>query len=297
MLLSLRFIAMSDINIWLLAGTGLFAGIYGSMLGLGGGLLIVPILTLTSPIPIQFAIGSSLVSIVINSCTATSVYIRNHMTNLKLGLLLCTTLIPGAAVGALLGSYLPASTLTFIFGILLIYMAYIMLSKNRNQLSAEKMQRQNISSTESVTSHTWSDNSYYDPALGREVNYHVHRPVIGLVTSLLGGALSSMLGIGGGIINVPVMHILMKIPDKAAIATSSIMLAFTAMTGATIYAFHGFIMPYLIAPLCIGVYVGSRVGTELACRIKGTAIIIIFSITLALISVLMILEAVNLIGS
>ena len=287
---------MPDVSIWLLAGTGLFAGLFGSMFGLGGGFLIIPILTLASGIPIQFAIGSSLVSIVINSCTATSVYISNHMTNLKLGLLLCIMLIPGAMVGAVLGTRLPAAVLTFIFGVLLIYIAYTMLPKNQRQPSVEPIQTQDATSERSHASHAWLDDSYYDPALGYEVSYQVHHPLAGLITSFFGGVLSSMLGIGGGIINVPVMHKLMQVPDKATVATSSIMLAFTTMTGSMVYAFNGFIVPYLVAPLCIGVYIGARLGAELARRVKGPLIMILFSVLMVLTSISMMLKALNIIG-
>lgn len=269
---------------------------FGSMLGVGGGFIIVPIITLASGIPIQFAIGSSLVSIVINSCTATSVYISNHMTNLKLGLLLCTMLVPGAVAGALLGTLLPEPVLTLIFGLLLIYIAYTMLPKHPGPQSVEEMQMLNSASEQPQDAHAWLDDSYYDPALGYEVSYKVHHPVTGLVTSFFGGALSSMLGIGGGIINVPVMNKLMQMPDKAAVATSSIMLAFTTMTGSIIYASHGFIVPYLIAPLCIGVYIGARLGATLTNRVKGPVIMIIFSIFLMLTSISMLLKSFHIIG-
>lgn len=287
---------MPDVNIWLLAGAGLIAGFLGSMLGLGGGFLIVPIITLGSGIPIQFAIGSSLVSIVVNACTATSIYIKHHMTNLKLGLLLSTMLIPGAAAGAYLGSILPSQVLTIIFGVLLLYIAWSMVPRKQKQFSPEQIEEQNTVFEKLHAPHAWLDDSYYDPALGREVSYKVHRPLTGMVTSFFGGALSSLLGIGGGIVNVPVMHGLMKIPDKATIATSSILLAFTTMTGALIYASNGYIVPYLVAPLCIGVYLGARLGAALAHRVKGQVLLVILSIFLVLTAISMVLKGLSLLG-
>ena len=281
---------MPDVNIWLLAGTGLMAGFLGSMLGLGGGFLIVPIITLGSGIPIQFAIGSSLVSIVVNACTATSVYIKNHMTNLKLGLLLSTMLIPGAAIGAYIGAILPAQVLTILFGILLLYIAWNMLPKKQRPAADATAQSQEKARD------SWLDDSYYDPALGREVSYQVKRPLTGMVTSFFGGIVSSMLGIGGGIINVPVMNRLMNIPDKATVGTSTILLAFTTMTGSLIYAHNGYIVPYLVAPLCIGVYIGARLGAALAHRVKGSVLLITFAIFLVLTAASMILKALHILG-
>ena len=295
-MVSFHFTIMPDVNIWLLVGAGLIAGFLGSMLGLGGGFLMVPIITLGSSIPIQFAIGSSLVSIVVNACTATSVYINHHMTNLKLGLLLSTMLIPGAAAGAYLAAILPAEALMIAFGILLLYIAWSMVPRRKKPLSPEEIEAQNTKFEKSHAPHAWLDDSYYDPALGREVKYQVHRPITGMVTSFFGGALSSLLGIGGGIVNVPVMHGLMKIPDKATIATSSILLAFTTMTGALIYAHNGYIVPYLVAPLCIGVYIGARLGAALTRRVKGSVLFIVLSVFLALTAVSMVLKGLSFLG-
>ena len=128
----------ADVNIWVLAGTGFGAGLLGAMLGVGGGFIIVPVLTLALGLPIQYAIGSSLVSIVINACTATGVYIRLHMTNLKLGLLLSCTLIPGAVAGAFLAARLSSPVLTIIFGAVMVYVAYLMMPKKYSRLRSEE---------------------------------------------------------------------------------------------------------------------------------------------------------------
>ncbi len=285
-----------DVNIWILAGTGFAAGLLGSMLGVGGGFLIVPILTLALGIPIQYAIGSSLVSIVINACTATAVYIHKHMTNLKLGLLLACTLVPGAVAGAFLGAKLPSTVLTTIFGILLLYIAYSMIPKKQRKLTEKQVEAQTLVSGNSHDQHAWLDDSYFDPAVNEEISYQVHRPVIGMVTGFFGGVISSMLGIGGGIINVPVMSQLMKIPVKATIATSSLLLCFTTVTGSLIYAYNGYVLPYLIAPLCISVYIGARLGATIAHRVHGKVLTTVFAIFLILTAGLMILRALNIIG-
>jgi uncharacterized membrane protein YfcA len=266
------------------------------MLGVGGGFMIVPILTLALGIPIQYAIGSSLVSIVINACTATSVYIRSHMTNLKLGLLLVCTLVPGAVVGAFLAARLSSTVLTIIFGVLLIYVAYSMIPRKTKKLTEEQIEAQMRAEEKSRQHPSWLDDSYFDPAVNHEISYHVERPGVGMVTGFFGGIVSSMLGIGGGIINVPVMSQIMKMPVKATIATSSLLLCFTTMTGSLIYAYNGYVLPYLIAPLCISVFLGARIGAAVAHRVQSKVLMIFFAIFLGLTAALMILRALNIVG-
>jgi uncharacterized membrane protein YfcA len=286
----------ADINIWILASTGFAAGLLGSMLGVGGGIFIVPVLTVALGLPIQYAVSSSLISIVINSCTATGVYIREHMTNFKLGLLLSATLIPGAAVGALIASRLSAPTLTILFSLLLIYVAYYMFPKKQRQLTETELEAQTRVDEKSHASHSWLDGSYFDPALNKEVNYQVHRPTVGLVTSFFGGVISSMFGIGGGIINVPVMNRLMKVPVKATVATSGFLLMTTTMTGSLIYIYDGFLVPYVAGPLCVSVFVGSRLGSALAQRAHTRVLVIFFSIFMVLMAILMVLKALHIFG-
>jgi uncharacterized membrane protein YfcA len=280
---------MADINIWVLAGTGFAAGLLGAMLGVGGGFIIVPILTTVMGLPIQFAIGSSLVSIVINACTATSVYIRKHMTNLKLGFLLSCTLVPGAVAGAFLAAKLSSPILTVIFGALMIYVAYLMMPKKHKKpaLTMAPIHEK------SHAPHAWLDGCYFDPAVDEEISYRVHRPVTGMVTGFFGGVISSLLGVGGGIINVPVMNQLMKVPVKATIATSSLLLCFTTMTGSLIYAFNGYVVPFIVAPLIISVYVGARLGAAFAHRARSNALMVIFTVFLLVMAAVMILKALN----
>jgi uncharacterized membrane protein YfcA len=286
----------ADVNIWILGGTGFAAGLLGSMLGVGGGFIIVPVLTLALGLPIQYAIGSSLVSIVINACTATSVYIRNHMTNLHLGLLLACALVPGAIAGAFLAARLSSPVLTIIFGLLMVYVAYLMMPKKRSKPTPERVEAVTTVREKDHAPHAWLDGCYYDPAVNREIAYQVHRPVVGLVTGFFAGVISSLLGIGGGIINVPVMNRLMKVPLKATIATSALLLSFTTMTGSIIYIFNGYVVPYVVAPLIICVFLGARLGAALAHRWHSVWLMWIFAFFLAVTAALMILKAFNIIG-
>lgn len=269
------------------------AGTFGAMMGIGGGILIIPMLTLVLGIPIQNAIGSSLVAIVINGLTAISIYIRNHMTNLKLGLLLSCTMVPGALAGAFMGSVLPTAALSIIFAALLIYVGYKLFPRKVRRLSEAELKAQITVHEKEHTSHSWLNDSYYDPALKQEISYRVYRPGMGMFTGFFGGVLSSLLGVGGGVINVPVLSLIMKVPIKATIATSAFLLCFTTMTGSFVYAFNGYVLPHIIAPLIIGIYVGAMFGASIAHRIHGILLMKIFAIILGLTAVTMILKALN----
>jgi uncharacterized protein len=291
--ISFDFTTMTDVNIWALAGTGFVAGTFGAMLGIGGGVLIIPMLTLILGIPIQVAIGSSLVSIVINGLTAVSVYIRNHMTNLKLGLLLSCAMVPGAMAGAFLGSKLPTAVLSTIFAALLIYVGYNIFPKKSKKLTEEELETLKLADEKEHASHGWLDDTYYDPALEQEVSYQVHRPGMGLFTGFFGGVFSSLLGVGGGVINVPVLSLVMKVPMKATVATSSLLLCFTTMTGSFVYAYNGFVLPHIIAPLVIGIFIGARFGASIAHRIHGLLLMKIFTAILILTAITMVLKALH----
>jgi uncharacterized membrane protein YfcA len=291
-------ITLTDINLWALGGTGLVAGLLGSMLGVGGGLIIVPILTLALHLPIQVAIGSSLVAIVANACTAAGIYTKARLTNIKLGLLLETTTIPGAIIGGFAAAVIAPSILNALFGLVLIYVAYTMVTR-QHFISADTQPDDHLHLAEpgKISDNLSSSltDSYYDQNLDEVVNYKVTHIPAGLGTSFFAGVLSSLLGVGGGIINVPVMHLVMGVPMKAAIATSTFMIALTAATGAFIYQYYGNIYPFIIAPLIIGIVAGARIGVELAQRTEGVWLRRIFGIFLFLVAILMFLKTANVI--
>jgi uncharacterized membrane protein YfcA len=287
---------LTDINLWALGGTGLVAGLLGSMLGVGGGFIIVPILTLALHLPIQIAVGSSLVAIVANACTAAGIYTKARLTNIKLGLLLETTTIPGAIIGGFAAAAIAPSILSALFGLVLIYVAYTMVTRQHfifadNQSDVHLVELNNIprSLSNSLT------DSFYDQNLDKVVTYKVNHTPAGLGAGFFAGVLSSLLGIGGGIIKVPVIHLVMGVPMKSAIATSTLMIAMTAATGAFIYQYHGNIYPFIIAPLIIGIVIGSRIGSELTQRTRGIWLRRIFGVFLFLVAILMFLKTANVI--
>ena len=284
------------LNLWALGGTGLVAGLLGSALGVGGGVLIVPILTLAFHLPIHVALGSSLVAIVANSCTAAGIYTKAKLTNVKLGLLLETATIPGAIIGGLVVTVIAPSILSALFGLILLYVAYTMVV--RRYLMSEDVSSTDSSVAPDNTLNSLSSSlpsSYYDRNLDKVVAYKVTRVPAGLGAGFFAGALSSLLGIGGGVIKVPVMNLVMGLPMKAAIATSAFMIAITTTAGALIYHYHGYIYPFIVAPLVIGVIIGARLGVELAQRARGILLRRIFGGFLFLVALLMFLKTANVI--
>jgi uncharacterized membrane protein YfcA len=285
---------LNDINLWALGGTGIVAGLLGSTLGVGGGFIIVPVLTLALGLPIHIAVGSSLVAIVANSCTATGLYTKAGLTNVKLGLFLETATIPGAIIGGFIAAYIGPSIISALFGVVLIYVGYTMVARNHLSGDAFISSPSTSDKTDNKVSASLTD-SYHDLNLDKPVTYKVHRLRAGLGAGFFAGVLSSLLGVGGGIIKVPVMNLMLGVPMKAAIATSTLMITLTAASGALIYQHHGDIKPFVIAPLVIGIVIGSRTGVELTKRIRGMWLRRIFGIFLFLVAILMFLKTANVI--
>jgi uncharacterized membrane protein YfcA len=209
------------------------------------------------------------------------------LTNVKLGLLLETATVPGAIIGGLVVAFVSPSILSVLFGLGLIYVAYSMVVR-RHLVSEDLPSTDNSVAPGSLSSSLAS--SYYDQNLDKVVTYKVSRVPAGLGAGFFAGVLSSLLGIGGGIVKVPVMHLVMRLPMKATIATSTFMIAITATTGALLYHYQGYIYPFIVAPLVIGVVIGAILGTELAKRAGGILLRRIFGVFLFLVAVLMFLK-------
>ncbi|MBM3154576.1 MAG: sulfite exporter TauE/SafE family protein [Chloroflexi bacterium] len=293
-MLPCRAMELTIANISALVCIGLVAGLLGSMLGVGGGFIIVPVLILALKLPMQVAVGSSLVAIVANSCTAASAYLKTRMTNIRLGLLMETTTVPGAILGAIAATLLASSTLSIFFGIVLLYVSYSMIF--RQPAMTEDIAPTTDSTNLDDDSSSFlgqSQSMYYDISQRRPINYEIKRVPWGLTTSFLAGILSSMLGIGGGIIKVPVMHSIMGIPIKVAIGTSSFMIALTTAAGALIYYHNGYVHPSIVTPLIVGVVGGALLGTSLAQRATGAWLRKGFGGLLLVTAILMFLRTAN----
>jgi uncharacterized membrane protein YfcA len=239
----------------LIAG-GVAAGLFGSLLGLGGGILIVPLLTLGFGIPLITAVGVSLVCVIVTSGAAAGVYLERHVANLRLGMTLELFTAIGALAGGLVAFLIPERVLELLFAALLIYVALTMARGRNPEPDALP-----ATGPAAVGSHQSLHMRLSGPG------YRVRHLRLGVVGSLGAGVVSALLGIGGGLVKVPVMNVVMGVPLRVATATSNLMIGITASAGAIVYFLRGGIDPYVAAPTAIGVFLGATLGSRTAHRI------------------------------
>jgi hypothetical protein len=242
------------VGLWLIGG-GVGAGFFGSLLGLGGGTLIVPLLTLVFNLPLLTAVGVSLVCVIVTSGASAGVFLERHVANLRLGMTLELFTAIGALVGGLVAFLLPERALEFLFAGLLVYTSISMFRRGRT-----------IAPEDDTVIDEPGDDQFFDTNLSGPT-YRVRRVPFGAVGSVGAGVVSALLGIGGGIVKVPVMHLVMGVPLRAATATSNLMMGITASAGAIIYLQRGLIDPFVASPTALGVFVGASVGSRVAHRI------------------------------
>jgi uncharacterized membrane protein YfcA len=241
----------------LLIGGGVAAGLFGSLLGLGGGILIVPLLTLGFGLPLITAVGVSLVCVIVTSGAAAGVYLERRVANLRLGMTLELFTAIGALTGGLVAFLVPERFLALLFAGLLIYVAVTMA---RRRDPSPDVDDEHVNRAESTD----------DGGLAARLSgpgYRVRGLRIGVVGSLFAGVISALLGIGGGTVKVPVMHVAMGVPLRVATATSNLMIGITASASAIVYLLRGGIDPYVAAPTAIGVFLGASLGSRTAHRI------------------------------
>jgi uncharacterized protein len=268
-------------HIILLAIVGFVGGAFGSMVGLGGGVFIIPALTLFLDVPIHAAISASLVAVVATSTAGSIAYVRQELTNFRVAVSLETALTAGALTGGFVGAMLNRAVLSAVFGAVMIAVSVYMAASRK---------------TAPITPEEGADlgrlgAGYYDGRTGRPVRYRVHRLRIGLVAGLVAGNVSGLLGVGGGFLTVPTMRLVMGVPMRAAVATSSLMLGVTACAGAIVYFARGMVDPTVAVPVVLGVTAGAVLGSRLALRVRSSVLVLILSAVLFVLSVQMILAA------
>jgi len=247
------------VGLWLIAG-GTAAGFFGSLLGLGGGTLIVPLLTLVFDLPLLTAVGVSLVCVVVTSGASAGVFLERHVANLRLGMTLELFTATGALVGGLVAFLLPEQALEILFSGLLIYTSITMARRGRAAGDTHGGPEEETLVAEP------GDDQFFDANLSGPT-YRVRNIPFGAAGSVGAGVVSALLGIGGGIVKVPVMNIVMGVPLRVATATSNLMMGITASAGAIIYLSRGLIDPYVTSPTALGVFVGASIGSRVAHRI------------------------------
>ena len=260
------------------------AGLLGSLLGLGGGIIVVPALTLLLHIDIRFAIGASIVSVIATSSGAAAAYVRDGMTNLRVAMFLELGTTAGALSGAYLAGIVPVRTLYVVFGVVMGYSALAMFRKRHAELALAVVPADPLADRLALHS------SYVDEALGREVEYSVTGSTIGLGLMYVAGVVSGLLGIGSGALKVPAMDLAMRLPIKVSTATSNFMIGVTAAASAGVYFARGQVDPFVAGPVAMGVLAGALTGSRLLGRLQSSLIRKVFVAVLLWVSLEMLLK-------
>jgi uncharacterized membrane protein YfcA len=258
------------------------AGGFGSMVGIGGGLVIVPVLSLVLGYDLKVAIAASLIGVIATSLSASPRYIRSGIADRRLGMLLLVAAALGGLAGGVTAGLLDGRTLSLLFALLLAGVALRMLWQLRHPVSRPPFDEEDAA--------TGFVSSYVEPTSGEEVTYRAHRVLPGTLVSFLAGNVSGLLGVGGGVINVPTMNVLMQVPIRVATTTSTYMLAATATASAVVYLASGRLDPLLAAPVALGVIVGARAGARLSMRLSQDVLRAAFVVVAAVFAVSMFLE-------
>jgi uncharacterized membrane protein YfcA len=270
-----------------LAASGFAAGLLGSLLGLGGGVFLVPALDLVFHLPYLTAIGTSNVAVVATSTAGASTYVRDRLANIRLGLVLLISTTAAALVASLLASRVPDAVLRGLFALIMCYVAFTMLRtrKSADKPAAAEEERSDTERTLGL------EGSYYDAASGRAEIYRPQKVRAGMGVSTIAGVIAGLLGVGGGIIQVPVMNLMMKVPMKVSAGTSNFMIGVTATSAAFVRYAHGDIDPLIAVPTALFVFLGARVGTWLIPRTPTERLKLIFGWVALAIAALMLAQA------
>ncbi len=235
------------------------AGLVGALLGLGGGIILVPSLVLLLGVPEKTAVATSLLGVIATSVTASTSHLRHRYTNIPLAIWLESATVVGALIGSMVFRVLSPRWIALLFALLQGYVAWS-LSRRRAEAGHDEP---------AVVDANGASACYVDHATGQRVCYTPRRMAVGLGASLMAGVISALLGVGGGLIKVPVMNLLMGVPLKAAAATSSFMIGITGSVSAAIYLLHGYANPMLAAPSVLGVMAGAHLGAGLSRRLRS----------------------------
>ncbi len=261
----------------------LAAGLLGSLVGLGGGVLIVPLLTLVFKLPITFAIGASIISVIATSSGAAAAYVRDHLTNMRVGMFLELATTAGAISGAFLVGLFAPGVLAVIFGVVLLISVVPIVFKIGEELP------------QGVKNDKWANrlhlaSSYPDRRLGQDVSYQVTHTPFGFGMMYVAGLISGLLGIGSGTFKVLALDTLMRLPLKVSTTTSNFMIGVTAAASAGIYFSRGDIPPLVAAPVALGVLIGALVGARLLTHLSNKTLRLVFLPVVILSAVEMVLH-------
>lgn len=260
-----------------LLGAAFVAGFFGALLGVGGGIFIVPALVLGFHLPMKIAVAASIVSVIATSNAGGSSYVDQRITNLHLAMFLEIFTTTGAVSGTILALFLHEWLISLIFAGLLAYMAYAAYS-TRN-LDDQKIASGSFARAkpDGIARYLELRGSYYDQAAEANVDYVVHGTPVGIVVAYLSGIVSGLLGVGGGVLKVSAMNRYMNVPMKVAVGTSKLMIGVTACVSSILFFMHGLIHFLVVAPVAVGTTLGATAGTMIMNRLHSAVLKWIFS--------------------
>jgi uncharacterized membrane protein YfcA len=270
-------------------GTAFLAGMLGSLLGLGGGVVMVPVLTIFLGVPPLFAIGASIVSVIATSSGAASAYVKDGITNLRIGMFLEVATTTGAVMGAVLTIALARADLEGVvyvtFGVVLLLSVLPLIRSIGQELPAGV-------TPDAMSARLGLSGEYHDRALGVDVQYRATRSSLGLAIMYVAGLVSGLLGIGSGALKVVALDVGMKLPMKVSSTTSNFMIGVTAAASTGIFYLGGYINPFVAAPVMLGVVLGSVPGTRILVRVRNSSIRKVFIPIIVLLAAEMLLHGV-----
>ncbi len=264
----------------LVAGSSVLAGLLGALTGLGGGVVIVPLLTLVFGVDIRYAIGASLVSVIATSSGAAAAYVKEGYSNIRIGMVLEIATSTGALAGAALAAHLPTGVIAIVFGVVLMASAWL-----SSHPPAEAMQQSRV---DPLAARLNLDSTY--PTARGVRTYHVRGVRTGFGLMFVAGGLSGLLGIGSGAVKVLAMDQVMGLPFKVSTTTSNFMIGVTAAASAGVYLNRGYIDPAVAMPVMLGVLAGSTIGARILPHAPTHVLRIVFGIVIAALAVEMIYQ-------
>jgi uncharacterized membrane protein YfcA len=256
----------------------ILAGLLGSLTGLGGGVIIIPLLTLVLGVDIHYAIGASIISVIATSSGSAAAYVKEGITNIRIGMFLEIATTISAIFGAIITVYINPGYIAVMFGLILLFSAFMMLRKKVEHADND---------TSSALAKFFKLNSSYPTATG-PVSYAVHNVVGGFVMMFFAGIVSGMLGIGSGALKVLAMDNVMRIPFKVSTTTSNFMMGVTAAASAVVYLHRGQIDPGIVMPVCVGVLTGATIGSKILVKSKPEKLKVLFAVVVTFLACQMI---------
>ena len=273
------FAAMTILLFTIIVLVGAFcAGLLGSLTGLGGGVVIIPLLTLVLGVDIHYAIGASIVSVIATSSGSAAAYVKEGITNIRIGMFLEIATTISAVLGAVITVYLNPSFIAVVFGMILLFSAVMMLRK--------KVDHSDNDTSGKLATYLKLNGSY--PTAEGPKSYAVHNVMGGFVMMFFAGIISGLLGIGSGALKVLAMDNIMRIPFKVSTTTSNFMMGVTAAASAVVYLHRGQIDPGIAMPVTLGVLMGATVGAKILIRTKTDKLKIVFAVVVTFLALQMI---------